>query len=191
MCAGGTCIHHRQKNTHKKTISINTWTSSVFPYQFSEDWVDCLFFSFIPIVKGNFFTVKENNLAINFNVTYTWKIIEIQYMMAECLYLNGHFVTKSLSGASQTTVYTWDSVPSSADRSTGIHPWLNHMLDCNLCHRYPGCKRHTALILGNLKLEKEVAVMYRKAGLGPTLQTSSYSIGPNKEMKKWQLEKDG
>jgi len=38
-------------------------------YQFLEDWVDCLLFSFISIVKGNFFTIKENNLAISFNAT--------------------------------------------------------------------------------------------------------------------------
>lgn len=38
-------------------------------YQFLEDWVDCLLFSFISIVKGNFFTIKENSLAISFNAT--------------------------------------------------------------------------------------------------------------------------
>lgn len=52
-------------------------------YQFSEDWVDCLLFSLISIVKGNFFTIKENNLVINFNIIYAWKTTEIEYLMTE------------------------------------------------------------------------------------------------------------
>lgn len=53
----------------QKFFSIHTRASNMLSYQFLEDWVDCLLFSFISIVKGNFFTIKENNLAINFNVT--------------------------------------------------------------------------------------------------------------------------
>lgn len=66
----------------------------MFSYQFLEDWMDCLLFSFIPIIKGNFFTIKKNNLAINFDVKQAWKIAK-QYFMSEYFYLNWHFVTKA------------------------------------------------------------------------------------------------
>lgn len=102
----------------------------MFSYQFLEDRMDCLLFSFIPIIKGNFFTIKKNNLAINFDVNQAWKIAK-QYFMTEYFYLNGHFVTKSLPSTSQAVVCTWDPAPGSADQSIGIHTLLDPRLDCN------------------------------------------------------------
>lgn len=52
--------------------------------------MDCLLFSFIPIVKGNFFTIKENNSAINVNVLSPWNVTDMQCSMSEHLCLYGH-----------------------------------------------------------------------------------------------------